>query len=113
MAKVIDEQLLIRVFIGESDSYGHQPLYKAIVEMLRESGVAGATVLKGVGGFGGHSIYHTDHILRLSQDLPIVIEVVDSKEKIDEVLPKLDEMVEEGLITLEKVRVVKYTHRKR
>ncbi len=111
MTKITGEQLIMRVFIGESDSYDHQPLYRVIVETLRKAGLAGATVIKGISGFGAHSVYHTDHILRLSQDLPIIIEVVDSEDKINAILPKLDEMVKEGLITIEKVNVIKYSHR--
>jgi len=109
--KITGEQLLMRIYIGESDSHGHTPLYRAIVELLRREMVAGATVLKGIAGYGAHSVYHTDQILRLSSDLPLVIETVDSEEKINALLPLLDEMVPEGMITLEKVRVIKYTHR--
>ncbi|MFQ5585974.1 MAG: DUF190 domain-containing protein [Thermodesulfobacteriota bacterium] len=111
--KMTGEQLLMRIFIGEDDIYEHRPLYKAIVEMFRREGLAGATVVKGIAGYGAHSVYHTDHILRLSSDLPLVIETVDTEEKINSVLPLLDEMVGEGLITLEKARVIKYTHRKK
>jgi PII-like signaling protein len=83
-------------------------LYEAIVEMLRKEGFSGVTVLRGVGGYGGSSVYHTDKLLRLSQDLPIILEVIESQERIDQILPWLDEMVEGGLITLEKVRVILY-----
>jgi PII-like signaling protein len=85
-----------------------KPLYEAIVELLRKEKFSGVTVLRGVAGYGGSSIYHTDKILRLSQDLPIILEVVESTERIEGILPRLDEMVEGGLITLEKVRVILY-----
>ncbi len=78
------------------------------MEILRKEGFSGVTVLRGVGGFGGSSVYHTDKLLRLSQDLPIILEVIESQERIDQILPRLDEMVEGGLITLEKVRVILY-----
>ncbi|SEH10557.1 DUF190 domain-containing protein [Thermoleophilum album] len=99
---------LLRIFIGESDRRGGKPLYQVIVETLREHGLAGATVLRGIEGFGAHSRLHTYRLLRLSEDLPIVIEVVDSEQRIDAVLPILDEMVEEGLVTLERVEVIAY-----
>jgi PII-like signaling protein len=109
--KITGEQFLMRIFIGEGDAHGHTPLYKAIVELFRREGLAGATVIKGIAGYGAHSVYHTDQILRLSSDLPLVIETVDTEEKINALLPLLDEMVEEGMITLEKIKVIKYTHR--
>jgi uncharacterized protein len=99
---------LLRVFIGESDRWHHQPLYEAIVLKARELGLAGATVLRGPMGFGANSYLHTAKILRLSLDLPIVIEMVDTEEKIKSLLPFLDEMVLEGLVTLEDVQVLKY-----
>jgi PII-like signaling protein len=102
------ERTLMRVHIGESDKWHGRPLYEAIVEMLRKEKFSGVTVLRGVAGYGGSSIYHTDKILRLSQDLPIILEVVESTERIEQMLPRLDEMVEGGLITLEKVRVILY-----
>jgi PII-like signaling protein len=102
------ERTLMRIHIGESDKWHGKPLHQAIVEMLRGEKFPGATVLRGVGGFGSSSVYHTDKILRLSEDLPIVVEVVDSAERIEQILPRLDEMVEGGLITLEKVRVILY-----
>jgi len=108
MTKFIGEKTLMRIFLGESDKIGHKPVYEAMVELFRKEGFAGATVLRGIAGFGAHSIYHTDKILRLSQDLPIVLEVVEYTERIEKVLPKLDEMVDGGLITLEKVRVILY-----
>lgn len=107
------ERTLMRIHIGESDHWHGQPLYQAIVEMLRREKFSGVTVLRGVGGYGGSSIYHTDKILRLSQDLPIVIEVVEFAERVEQILPQLDEMVEGGLITLEKVRVILYRSAKK
>jgi len=106
--KIPEDGWLLRIFIGESDRWGGKPLYEAIVIKARELHMAGATVLRGPMGFGAHSRMHTAKILRLSEDLPIVIEIVDAREKIDELLPQIDEMVEEGLVTLEQVRVIKY-----
>jgi uncharacterized protein len=102
------ERTLMRIHIGESDKWHGKPLYEAIVEMLRKEGFSGVTVLRGVAGYGGSSVYHTDKILRLSQDLPIVLEIVETTERIEQILPTLDAMVEGGLITLEKVRVILY-----
>jgi PII-like signaling protein len=102
------EHVLVRIFIGESDQWHHQPLSAALVERLRKEGFAGATVFHGVAGFGAHSVVHTTHVLRLSQDLPVVIEVVDSEAKVAGLVPILDEMVSEGLVTMEKVQVLKY-----
>jgi len=102
------ERTLMRIHIGESDKWRGRPLHVAIVQLLRKEKFSGATVLRGVGGFGSSSIYHTDKLLRLSQDLPIVVEVVESTERIEQILPQLDDMVEAGLITLEKVRVILY-----
>ena len=99
---------LLRVFLGESDRWQGQPLYEAIVLKARELHLAGATVLRGPMGFGANSRLHTAKILRLSEDLPMVIEIVDSKQKIDELLPHIDQMVDEGLVTLERVQVIKY-----
>ena len=108
--RVLDgEQLLVRVFIGESDKWHHQPLHVALLARLRREGFAGATVFHGVAGFGARSVVHTAHLLRLSEDLPVVIEVVDSEEHVARLLPILDEMVREGLVTMEKVRVLKYS----
>jgi PII-like signaling protein len=92
--------------VGESDRFGHHPLYEAIVLKARERGLAGATVLRGLMGFGKHSILHTAKILRLSEDLPMVIEIVDSREKVDEFLPLLSEMIKDGMVTLERVTVL-------
>jgi len=102
------ERTLMRIHIGESDKWHGTPLYEAIVELLRKESFSGVTVLRGVAGYGGSSVYHTDKILRLSQDLPIILEVVETTERIDQILPRLDSMVEGGLITLEKVRVILY-----
>ena len=109
MTGLTGEQVLMRIFIGESDRHGHMPLYEALVELLRKEGFAGATVLRGVAGFGAHSVYHTDKLLRLSMDLPIVVEVVDSQERIDGVMPRIDEMMSGGMITLEKATVIRYS----
>lgn len=102
---------LLRIFIGESDHWHGTPLYEAIVLKARELHLAGATVLRGPMGFGAHSRIHTTKLLRLSEDLPIVIEIVDTQQKIDELLPHVEQMVHEGLITLEDVRVIKYRSR--
>jgi PII-like signaling protein len=106
--QIPNEALLLRIFIGESDRWQHQPLYEAIVLKAREMHLAGATVLRGPMGFGKASRLHTAKILRLSMDLPLVIEIVDAEEKINAFLPVLDEMVGGGLVTLEKVRVIDY-----
>ena len=106
--KIPEQGYLLRVFVGESDKHGHVPLYEAIVSKAREAGLAGATVLRGVMGFGRHSVMHTAKILRLSEDLPMIVEIVDSLEKIEAFLPILDTMVPEGLVTLEQVRVIHY-----
>lgn len=108
MVKEVTEGTLLRIFIGEDDRWEGAPLYEAIVRKAREEGLAGATVLRGIEGFGAHSRLHTARILRLSEDLPVVIEMVDRTEKIERILPELDRMVTEGMITLEKVRVVAY-----
>src|SRR6266851_6484373 len=102
------DAVLLRIFIGESDRWRHHPLYEAIVLKAREMHLAGATVLRGSMGFGKSSRLHTAKILRLSFDLPLVIEIVDSEEKINSFLPLLDEMIKGGLVTLEKVRVIDY-----
>ena len=106
--KISEQGKLLRIFIGESDRWHHQPLYEAIVLKARELGLAGATVLRGPMGFGANSRLHTTKILRLSMDLPMVIEIVDTDEKIERLLPHLEEMVLEGLVTLEEVQVLKY-----
>lgn len=106
--KLEGEQKLLRVFIGEQDKWHGVPLYEAIVNEARSLGMAGATVLKGCLGFGAKAHLHTAKLLYLSEDLPIVVEIVDREERIKKLLPKLDEMVTEGLVTLEKVHVVIY-----
>jgi PII-like signaling protein len=106
------ERTLMRIHIGESDRWHGKPLYDAIVELLRQAEFSGVTVLRGVGGFGSSSVYHTDKIMRLSQDLPIVIESVEFAERIEKILPQLDEMIDGGLVTLEKVRVILYRSHK-
>ena len=107
------EAVLLRVFIGESDRWEHKPLYEAIVIKAREAHLAGATVLRGSMGFGKSSRLHTAKILRLSMDLPIIIEIVDSEEKVNSFLPTLDAMVTGGLVTLEKVKVLEYRGEKK
>jgi PII-like signaling protein len=103
-----EDGYLLRIFIGESDRHGHQPLYESIVLQAREAGLAGATVLRGVMGFGKHSILHTAKILRLSEDMPMIVEIVDSLENIEKFLPLLDELIKDGLVTIEKVRVIHF-----
>ena len=100
--------LLARIYIGESDQWHGRPLYQAIVERLRERGLAGATVLRGIEGFGAKAHLHTTRILRLSEDLPVLIEIVDQEDRLRAVLPEIDEMVGDGLITLERVEVLVY-----
>lgn len=106
-----EEGTLLRVFLGEADKADGRPLYEAIVLKARELGLAGATVLRGVMGFGANSRLHTAKVLRLSEDLPIVVELVDTEERLQRLLPWLDEHVTEGLVTLERVRVLRYRHR--
>jgi len=108
--KIEGEGQILRIFIGESDRWNGQPLYEAIVRKARAAGVAGATVLRGLEGFGAHSRLHTAKLLCLSSDLPIVVEIVDKAERIAQFLPELDRMVDEGMITLEKVHVLAYRH---
>jgi uncharacterized protein len=103
-----EEGYLLRIFVGESDKQGHIPLYEAIVLKAREAGLAGATVVRGVMGFGRHSVVHTAKILRLSEDLPMIVEIVDSLAKIEAFLPTLDGMIKDGLVTIERVRVLQY-----
>jgi hypothetical protein len=108
--KLPEEGLLLRIFIGESDMYKGKPLYEQIVLKARELHLAGATVVRGIMGFGADSRIHTAKILRLSLDLPIIIELVDTEENLNKLMPFLDETVHEGLITMEKVKVIKYRH---
>jgi len=109
--KLPSEAELLRIFIGESDKHEGRPLYEVVVESARRRGMAGTTVLRGIEGFGANSRIHTSKILRLSEDLPIVIEIVDRPERIAAFLPELDQMIGEGLVTLEKVRVIVYRHK--
>ncbi len=111
--KLPEKGLLLRIFIGENDSYKGKALYEAIVLKARELNLAGSTVLRGIMGFGANSRLHTAKILRLSEDLPTVIEIVDTEDNINRILPFLDETVKEGLITLEKVKIIKYRHSKK
>jgi PII-like signaling protein len=102
------DQWLVRIFVGESDRWQGRPLVQALLERLRKEGFAGATVLRGLAGFGARSVVHTSRLLELSQDLPLVVEVVDTEEHVQKLEPILDEMVSDGLVTLEKVRVLRY-----
>ncbi len=102
--------VLLRIFIGESDTYEHKPLHEAIVIKAREMGISGATVLQGAMGFGANSVIHNDRVLVMSSDLPIVIEIVDARDKIEKLLPLLDSMVKGGMITMEEVRILAYRH---
>jgi hypothetical protein len=102
------ERTLMRIFIGENDKHEGQPLYEVLLKTFREKGLAGATVLRGVAGFGASSRIHTDKILRLSLDLPLIIEIVETEEAIQTILPDLDRMIGGGLITLERARVIMY-----
>lgn len=111
--KIPEEGKLLRIFIGESDRHDGKPLHEAILHLAKSEGLAGCTVIKGSEGFGAASRIHTAKILRLSEDLPMIIEIVDAEEKIDRFLPQLDKMVTEGLVTVEKVRVILYRHEKR
>ena len=108
--KLPEEGFLLRIFIGESDQYQGRALFEQIVLKARELNLAGATVVRGMMGFGADSRLHTAKVLRLSEDLPIIIELVDTEEKLNSLMPFLDETVKEGLITLEKVKVIKYRH---
>jgi uncharacterized protein len=115
--KLAGDGKLLRIFLGESDKYKHQSLYEAIVLKAREMGLAGATVLRGIEGFGaGSRIIHTAKILRLSEDLPLIVEIVDTEEKIRNFIPVIDSLFDEvgcgGLVTLEKAEIIKYTHGK-
>jgi PII-like signaling protein len=104
----IEHGKLLRIFIGEADHFDHKPLYQAIVERARELDCAGATVVRGIEGFGSHSKIHTARILRLSEDLPIIIEIVDSQEKLNQLLPELDKMIADGIVTIEDVQIRTY-----
>ncbi len=106
--KIEGTGLLVRIYVGEADTWHGRPLYEAIVHLLRDRGLAGATVLRGIEGFGARAVLHTTRILRLSEDLPVLIEVVDQEERVRAVLPELDAMVTDGLITLEPVEIIAY-----
>lgn len=108
--KIPSEAFLLRIFIGESDKWEGRPLFEVIVEEARKRGMSGATVVRGFLGFGANSRIHTSKILRLSEDLPVVIEIVDKEERINAFLTDLDKMIKEGLVTLEKVDVLIYRH---
>ncbi|HAL44862.1 MAG: hypothetical protein A2Y12_19925 [Planctomycetes bacterium GWF2_42_9] len=108
--KLPSESELLRIFIGEADKFEGRPLYEAIVNLARQKGMAGATVLRGLMGFGADSRMHSAKILRLSEDLPIVIEIVDAPEKIEAFLPNLDIMIKEGMVTLESIKVIAYRY---
>ena len=111
--KLPEDGIMLRILIGESNRYGRKPLYEAIVHKAKELDLAGATVLRGIMGFGASSRLHSTKFLRLSEDLPLVIEIVDSEEYINRLLPFLDEAIGEGLITMEKVRVFRYQGQKK
>ena len=113
MRVLTGEQVLVRVFIGKDDTWHGRPLFLALIDRLRQEGFAGATAFQGVAGFGPRSVMHTVHILRLSADLPILVEIVDTEERVEKLIPILDQMVDEGLVTMEKVRVLKYAPGKR
>ena len=103
------EMILMRIFVGESERYQKQPLYEALVELFRSEGVAGATVIKGAMGYGSENALHSDRFLRLSSDLPVIVEVVDREDRIEAVLPLIEGMFQGGLITLEKARVIQFS----
>lgn len=111
--KLSENGKLLRVFIGEMDQYEGKPLYEAILNLAREQGLAGCTIVRGLEGFGASSRVHTAKILRLSEDLPILIEIVDEEKKIDTFLPHLDKMIQDGLVTLESVKVLLYRSQKK
>ncbi len=106
--KIEGEGKLLRIFIGEADRYAGKPLYRALVEKAREMGMAGATVIRGVMGFGAHSRLHSARLLRLSEDLPLIIEIVDSDENVRRYIEAIDDMFQDGLITIEKAEVIRY-----
>src|SRR5256712_12794809 len=108
MRALSGQQVMVRIFFGESDRWKHQPLETALLERLRKEGFAGATVFRGIAGFGANSVIHTTHLLELSADLPVVIEVIDTEEQLDRLQPILDEMLDDGLVTMEKVNVLLY-----
>ena len=103
----VEEMTLMRIFVGENDRWDRRPLFEALVELFLAEGFAGATVVKGMMGFGRHGAVHTDHILRLATDLPVIVEVIESQERIDTILPRLGEMLQGGMVTMEKARVMR------
>jgi PII-like signaling protein len=111
MKKMIGEKVLMRIFIGEQDRFHHRPLFEALVELFQKEGFAGATVQRCLSGFGAHSVYHTQHLIDISADLPMIVEVVDTQEKIEAIMPRIDEMMAGGMITLEKATVIRYSHK--
>jgi uncharacterized protein len=113
MRKIEGDQALMRIFVGESDQWEHRPLFMSLLELFRRQGLAGATVLRGVAGFGANSVIHTATLFRLSSDLPIIVEVVDTEDRLRAVLPEVDRRMSGGLITIERVRVVHYDKRER
>lgn len=108
MTKFIGEKVLMRIFIGEGDKHGRRPLHEALVELFLREGLAGATVLRGVAGYGTSGTYHTDKLLELSPDLPMVVEVVEEQTRLDAVMPKIDALMSSGMITMEKATVIRY-----
>jgi PII-like signaling protein len=110
MMKLPEEGMLLRIFVGESDHYKGKPLYEQIVLKARALNLAGATVVRGIMGFGADSRIHTAKLLQLSEDLPMIIEIVDTEENLNKIFPFLDETITEGLVTLEKVKIIKYRH---
>jgi uncharacterized protein len=113
MQKYQEEGKLLRIFIGETDRHGHEPLYEWIVKQARAADMAGATVLRGIVGYGAGSLIHTTKILRLSEDLPVIVEIVDTKEKIDSFLPRIEAAITEGLVTVERAHIRLYRNQKR
>jgi uncharacterized protein len=109
MLTIEGEQVLMRIFIGESDVAEGKMLHMALLELFKKRGLAGATVLRGIAGFGAHSRIHSAHLLQLSQDLPVIVEIVDSQEHLDGILPEVEKLMSGGLITLEKARVIRYS----
>ena len=105
-----EEGMLLRIFIGESDTYKGKALYEQIVIKARELNLAGATVIRGIMGFGAHSRIHTAKLLALSEDMPVIVEIVDTEEKLNSLLPFLDEIMKDGMITIEKAKVIRYRH---
>ena len=106
------EALLLRIFMGESDHWRGKPLHLALIEAARKQGLAGATVLRGIEGYGANSVIHTSRLLEFSSDLPMVVEIVDIEDKVNSFLPVVDEMVSEGMATVERVRVLFYRHQR-